>query len=235
MIPARKIRRVLVSDPRSVLRAISGNSSCQLNDSSSKPEERIDETTDASASVKLKPLRIDPDTNPIVPRLSEESLDAWNGSEEAPIESVQQIQQLAIRLKQSETELDQRESELNERMRKLDQTTLKQQKLFDEEQSRIDQQSSQVRCQQLHLMQLQTDIVKSHEATKAAVEALVRPSQTDQEIIAAFKALNYELGGRFDYITRRWEHLAELMNRDRVQNIATRSIDDSADWMREGC
>jgi hypothetical protein len=226
MNPARKTQHVSDSDPGSVLRALGVNSGYDLSDASFESSDQIEEASDLTAAVESIPLRINHDTLPSAEPDTESPFDA-------PFESAQQIQQLAIRLNEFELELEQRESELTARMRELDQAELQQQSLFEQQRSQIGQQSSQVRCQQLHLMQLQTDIVKSHEATRAAVEALVVPAESDQETLAAIKALKYELCGKFDYVARRWEHLAELMNRDRTQNAARQSTDDSVDWTSE--
>ena len=149
---------------------------------------------------------------------------------ESTYESALQIQQLAERLNQNEIELKRKESALQTRVQACEHLAVRQQTEFENRLSQIQQQAANVRCQQLHLMQLQTDIVKSHEATKMAVETLVTESGSDLETVEVLKALKYQLGGRFDYISRRWEHLSELMKNPRVQNAAQQSIDDSVDW-----
>ena len=82
-------------------------------------------------------------------------------------------------------------------------------------------------------MQLQTDIVKSHEASKEAIESLVVSSEGDAKTIATLKALKYQLSGRFDYIARRWEHLAGLLNAQRDADLAEAGADDTVDWAGE--
>jgi hypothetical protein len=51
--------------------------------------------------------------------------------------------------------------------------------------------------------------------------------------LAALKALKYELNGRFHFISRRWEHLAKLMQGLCDQETARGVDSDSVDWVGE--
>ncbi|MFK7766175.1 MAG: hypothetical protein AB8B55_02950 [Mariniblastus sp.] len=136
---------------------------------------------------------------------------------ESQIESSRQVQQLASRLKENEVELIRRTEQLESRIADWAKVEREHELLFEKRLNELAQQSSQVKCQQLHLMQLQNDIVKSHEATRAAIEKIVSECDSDVKTIAAMKSLKIELSGRFDFIARRWEHLYNLMQFQRDQ------------------
>lgn len=245
---ASRTPRVTDTNPCSVLRSISAPQGHDLNRSSFRPSEepRIlsgPEAPDAHATESpdlsqadwnsleetgagVIPLRINPDTSP--------------DREPGPVdplagvaESASQIQQLSARLESSAIELARKESEFGKRVERWNQTAAQHQSELEARKQELEQQASQVRCQQLHLMQLQTDILKSHEATRVAIETLVDGQGDDATAVAAMKALAYELGGRFDYITRRWEHLTQLMESTNAKITASQSIDDRVDWVGE--
>jgi hypothetical protein len=165
-------------------------------------------------------LRINPDTHP------QEAEDIMQST----IESALQVQQLAARLQANESSLLVRETELSDKIEAWEAQVQTQQAEFENRLSQLKQSASQVRCQQLHLMQLQTDIVKSYDAAKQAIELLVSENGSDVETISTLKKLKYEISGRFDYISRRWAHLAKLMQGQRDEQIASHAIDDSIDW-----
>ena len=151
---------------------------------------------------------------------------------ESCVESAEQIQQLAKLLMENKAQLKQQESDLNSRIEDWEFKVKVQQDRIKLKLNQLEQQSAQVRCQQLHLMQLQTDIVKSHEASKAAIETLVTEAGSDHQTVATLKALKYQISGRFDYIARRWEHLSRIMHNQRDQHAA-RSSSDLVDWTGE--
>lgn len=260
MNPAKKISQVIETNPRSVLQAISSKRGFDLNQAtfensesklSANPVPSSQDEFNSAAHVipatevistahvcsameagsqldhpspdELISLRINPDTNPIHAAPSE-------GVFEFRAESADQIQQLAARLEANEVELQQRETQLEQRIEAWNQTTAQHQSEFEKQIHQLEQQASQVRCQQLHLMQLQTDIIKSHEATRKSIESLVLETGSDEKTLATLKALKYELSGRFDYIARRWNHLAELMQNVNAKVIADQSVNDSVDW-----
>ena len=173
-------------------------------------------------------LRIRPDTRPEF-----NAQDSVEGFLASCIESAEQVQQLAKRLNESEDELQAREAGLEQRIQTWNERVESLETDLELKLSQLQQQSSQVRCQQLNLIQLQTDIVKSHEATREAIETLVVESGSDAKTVATLKALKYQLSGRFDYIARRWEHLAGLLLSQRDAEAARCSIDDSVDWAGE--
>ena len=263
MNPARKNSRVTQSNPRSVLQGIGSSGGFDLNQSSfedsaapesgdlaiSNPAERhsatdliatnnVFSTAETNSTLELVPelegdlqldvvsLRINPDTSSMEQNAAESVL-------ESTIESTSQIQQLAARLEANEIELQQRESQLEQRIKAWNQDASRRQADLEKRIQEVEQQASQVRCQQLHVMQLQNDIVKSHEATRVAIESLVLETGSDERTIATLKALKYELSGRFDYITRRWEHLAELMQKSNAKIAGNKAVDDSVDWAGE--
>lgn len=146
------------------------------------------------------------------------------------LESALQVQQLASKLRANEQALIEREKELDGRIETWNETVRQQQDEIEARISQLEQNASQVRCQQLHLMQLQTDIVKSYEATRSVVESLVSETGSDARTIATLEKLKYEVKGRFDYIYRRWSHLSNLMQQGRDDDTAERGVDDSVDW-----
>lgn len=174
-------------------------------------------------NIEIVSLRINPDSHPNLDDQVEDVL-------ERTFESVTQIKELAARLNANEAALMKRETELADRISCTAQTEHEQRTELDQQRNQLNQQASQVRCQQLHLMQLQTDIVKSYEATRQAIENLVIGPSSDLRSIEILQALKQQLSGRFDYIARRWEHLSELMKNSRTQAIAQQSLDDSVDW-----
>lgn len=149
---------------------------------------------------------------------------------QSPLESARQIQQLADRLKRTEAELEQREARWQQRMDAWQRTREASEASLDQRWQQLHQQAAQVRIQQRHVMQLQQDIVRSYEAVKRSVEALV-----DREPGAPWPSgdqasLHHEIGQRFDYIARRWEHLYGLLEQQRVGLLSAQGVDDSVRW-----
>lgn len=247
MNSARKLPRVNSSDPASVLSAISAVQGHIIEEQSeyktrysqeltwtlpdAKPEihdhqSEVEFTMPLSKN-KFAPaikLRIDPSTT------ARDSV--VDSMVETCVESAEQVQQLARLLRENKNELKQRESDLNLRIENWETKVSEQQKSFDLKLRQLEQQATQVQCQQLHLMQLQTDIVKSHEATKIAIETLVTAAGSDQKTVSTLKALKYQLSGRFDYIARRWEHLAKIMQKQLDEKTAN-STETFVDWTGE--
>ena len=230
MNSTRKTSRAIETDLRSVLHTIGSNSGHDLNQSTFETSQTgvslvpVRPTPgDRDASDDVIALRINPDTN----RGNESEHGNVLGS---TVQSASQIQQLATRLEATEIELQQREADLEQRVHAWNQTTVEQQLELEKRFQQLEQQASQVRCQQMHLMQLQTDIVKSQNATREAIETLVLENGSDKESFAALTALKYELSGRFDYIARRWDHLAELMCNVRTKIDAGQAANASVDW-----
>ncbi len=232
MNSARKILPVTETNPRTVIQAISSHSGFDLSQSTfgitdeGSPQDLTVATGGEHHSADVIPLRINPESNPVNRR-------GTAGILESPAESACQIQQLAARLEADEIELHRRESQLEQRIKSWNEVAVVQQSDFEKRMHQLEQQASQVRCQQMHLMQLQTDIVKSHDATRIAIESLILPTESGEKVLDALKAIKFELSGRFDYIARRWEHLAELMQNIRTQIVAQQSVDDSVDWTGE--
>lgn len=231
MNQARKIP-VPNSNPGSVLKSIGATTvaefqaDCLESETKQTPaaQTSVRGTTESFRAIESSPevlLRINPDTHP------QEAEDIMQST----IESALQVQQLAARLQANEVSLMKRETELEARIKAWDHEVQSQQTEFENRLNQLQQQASQVRCQQLHVMQLQTDIVKSYDAAKQAIEILVSENGTDVETISTLKKLKYEISGRFDYISRRWAHLAKLMQGQRDEETARHSIDDSIDWM----
>ena len=185
---------------------------------------------DVSPQGEVIALRINPESHPSNASFVEANL-------ENTIESASQIQQLAERLRENEKALESRKEKFEQRMSDWQATFVEkvadQQKQFELRMSQLQQQASNVRCQQLHLVQLQTDIVKSHEAARKAIEGLITDPGADAKMIQTLENLKYQLSGRFDFIARRWEHLAELMKNTRVELMARGATDDHVDWTEE--
>ncbi len=185
---------------------------------------------DVSPLGEVISLRINPESHPEHAAFVEAEL-------ENTIESATQIQQLAKRLGENEKELETRQrqfaKQVSDSHASFAQTVAAQQHQFEQRMSQLQQQASNVRCQQLHLMQLQTDIIKSHDATRVVIESLLTDPSSDTKTIEKFQSLKCQLAGRFDYITRRWEHMAELMKNTRVEQMALGSFDDNVDWTDE--
>ena len=246
MNETRKVARISDSKPSSVLSRISaaqgivvehsGNRETRFVEATLSPP--VSEPAEIAELSRQQPvaeeldgpirLRINPETQPDFD--CQESVDGFLDS---CIESAEQVQQLAQRLGESEDELRARESDLENRIADWDQRVKSLESEIELKLSQLQQQASHVRCQQLNLMQLQTDIVKSHEASKEAIESLVVNSEGDAKTVATLKTLKYQLSGRFDYIARRWEHLAGLLNAQRDADLAEPGVDDTVDWAGE--
>ena len=153
------------------------------------------------------------------------------GSEDilqSTIESAKQIQQLAERLKLNQSELAAKEANLqaaiDEQAGIANQAQLK----IERRLSQLQQQTSQVRLQQRHVMQLQSSLVKSHEASKIAIEQLVSAELTEAATLQHMKTIQYEVTERFNYLSRRWQQLYDMLENQRVQYQATQEIRDVA-------
>jgi hypothetical protein len=231
MNPARKIPRVPDSNPLSVLESIqasSGIANQLVQPAASSDSQPTPGNPPAPALTEsLMPLRINPDTTDSIDDQTSELI-------ETHVESAKQIQQLAIRLKQSELDLQHRSNQLDQEILTWNQTVSQQEAMHQKSHAQLQQQASHVRCQQLQLIQLQTDIVKSYEAARRAIESLFNEPTSHDSSLSALKALKYEVSGRFDFICRRWEHLAKLMHNLRDQQAIQNSSDDSVDWLGEG-
>lgn len=218
------------TNPRTILQTICARHGFDLDQSNFKKEitEGIDRADfgdwEAVDEEELIALRIDPSTNP--PCAANEA-----SILESVVESASQIQQLSERLSAKEEELAQGEELLGLRISEWEAATEIQEKDFETRVQRLSQQASQVHCQQLHLMQLQTDIVKSYDAVRAAIETLMVEPGNESDVLDACKALKFELGGRFDYIAHRWEHLSELMKQLRLTQQAEKSEADWTHWL----
>ena len=177
MNQARKNRRVASSDPAAVLRGISAVG-FDLSEVSICAEEfdspQIDRPTNSrlaqpNSQDENGDIRADVDDTVILDapslRINPESTRSIENEVvdviENQIESAKQVQQLASRLKENEAELNRRADELESRIAQWTDTQREQESLIEKRLCELSQQSSQVKCQQLHLMQLQTDIVKS--------------------------------------------------------------------------
>lgn len=147
------------------------------------------------------------------------------------IESAKQIQQLAMRLEQFQSELVERERDLEVQNRQWQVAVQQSEVEFDRRVGQLQQQTAQTRLQQRHVMQLQSDVVQSYEAAKIAIEGIVI-SDADLTLHANMQALKQELGSRFDYVARRWEHLHGLLEIQRAQLDAAQSIDDCNEWTK---
>ena len=153
------------------------------------------------------------------------------GSEDilqSTIESAKQIQQLAERLKLNQSELAAKEANLqaaiDEQAGIANQAQLK----IERRLSQLQQQTSQVRLQQRHVMQLQSSLVKSHEASKIAIEQLVSAELTEAATLQHMKTIQHEVTERFNYLSRRWQQLYDMLENQRVQYQATQEIRDVA-------
>jgi len=215
------------TNPRTILQAISARHGFDLDLSNFKkeiPEDIVRADLgdwDTEEVEELIALRIDPSTTP------HDSLHDASVLESV-VESASQVQQLAKRLLVKEGELCRGEELLGLRVSEWEAATKIQEKDLETRSQHLSQQASQVRCQQFHLMKLQSDIIKSYDAVRAAIETLLLNPESEGDVLAACKALKLELGGRFDYITHRWEHLSELMKRMRLTQQAGPS---EANWL----
>ena len=77
-------------------------------------------------------------------------------------------------------------------------------------------------------MQLQSSLVKSHEASKIAIEQLVSAELTEAATLQHMKTIQYEVTERFNYLSRRWQQLYDMLENQRVQYQATQEIRDVA-------
>ncbi len=244
MNQAKKNRLVGSTNPVTVLRGISAagfdlcEASIGLPISNTEAESRVDELTALLANQDTSSIHTEiaspdisdgdgPDPQGEVPilRINPESRsldDEVVHVIESQIESAKQVQQLASRLRENELELNRRADELEARIQQWNETQLEQELVIEKKLNSLSQQSSQVKCQQLHLMQLQTDIVKNQEAMRAAIEMIVE-SDSDITTMAAMKTLKQELSGRFDFIARRWQHLSNLMQHQRDQEALNKA------------
>ena len=231
MNQAKNPSNISESSPLSVLESIKAtqgiaNELSPTSDSEIANSDPMREPSQDSPKEDLIPIRIHPETTWPVETPSHDPI-------ENHVESSNQVQQLAHRLRQNELEFDLRSNRLNQKIQAWNQTVSVQKALHEKNISQLQQQASQVRCQQLHLMQLQTDIVKSYEATRAAIEKLIDENFDASTAVVELKKLKYELSGRFDFIARRWEHLAKLMQAQRDQEAARIPGRTSADWLGE--
>ena len=153
------------------------------------------------------------------------------GSEDilqSTIESAKQIQQLAERLKLNQAELAAKEASLQAAINEHESVASQAQLNIERRLSQLQQHTSQVRLQQRHVMQLQSSLVESHEATKIAIEQLVSSELTDATTLEHMKSIQYEVTERFDYLSMRWQHLYRMLESQRVQNQATQGMRDAA-------
>lgn len=198
------------SNPQNVLRSIgaSGGAGAASNELAEKTS-----CSGAGQSVPSLRLMVDPesDNSGLTSEAHEEDI------LQSTIESAKQIQQLASRLKQTQNELAARESRLQLSVDAHEVSVRQQQHVVDRHLSQLQQHTSQVRLQQRQVMKLQSTIVQSNEATKIAVEQLVSSELTDATTLQHMQAIQHELTDRFDFISRRWKHLFELLEDQRVQ------------------
>ena len=147
---------------------------------------------------------------------------------QSTIESAKQIQQLAERLKQNQSELAAKEANLQAAIEEQESTAHQAQLKIERRFSQLQQQTAQVRLQQRHVMQLQSSLVKSHEASKIAIEQLVSSEFTDAMTLQQMKTIQYEVTERFNYLSQRWQQLYDMLENQRVQYQATQEIRDAA-------
>jgi len=147
---------------------------------------------------------------------------------QSTIESAKQIQQLAERLKLNQSELAAKEASLQAAVDAHESVASQGQLDIERRLSQLQQHTSQVRLQQRHVMQLQSSLVKSHEATKIAIEQLVSSELTDAATLEHMKAIQYEVTERFDYLSMRWQYLYKMLENQRVRNQAAPEIRDAA-------
>ena len=147
---------------------------------------------------------------------------------QSTIESAKQIQQLAERLKQNQLELAAKEANLQTAIDEQEGIANQAQLNIERRLSQLQQQTSQVRLQQRHVMQLQLSLVKSHEASKIAIEQLVSSELTEAATLQQMKTIQYEITERFNYLSRRWQYLYDMLENQRVQHQATQEIRDVA-------
>ena len=208
------------SDPNSVLRSIGATQG-----TGALPEA---ETLSISKAQRLTEEPTSPPTLKLM--VPEADLPSYDPDDilQTTIESAKQIQQLAERLKQNQAELANKEAKLETSIADHKATSTQAQKKIEKRLSQLQQQATQVRLQQRHVMHLQTSVVKSHQASKIAIEQLVTSELTDATTLQQMKAIQHEISDRFDYISLRWQHLFQLLENQRVQQQATRDLRDVA-------
>ena len=152
---------------------------------------------------------------------------------QSTVESAKQIQQLASRLEDIKAKLVKREEAVETRLNQWHEAVETREQDYEIRISQLRQQASQVRVQQKNLLQLQEDIVRSNDAAKSAISAIVEEhtqARNSSGLVLQLRALKHELEDRFDYITRRWEQLHRLLENQRVSISAEQAIDDRVWW-----
>ena len=199
------------------------------------PKVAVDTTTEINSNQCVQPMHADPvnqePTSPLILKLMVPEDQAPCDSEDilqTTIESAIQIQQLAERLKQNQSELAAKEASLDASIQEQETIAAQDQLAIEKRLSQLQQQTSQVRLQQRHVMQLQSSIIESHEATKIAIEQLVSSELTDATTLQQMKAIQFEVSERFDYISLRWQQLHDLLEKQRILRQATRRLRDAA-------
>ena len=137
------------------------------------------------------------------------------------IESAKQIQQLAERLKQNQAEIANKEAELEASIARQHASEAKAVQSIEIKLSQLQQRTAQVRLQQRNVMQLQETLLKSHEASKIAIEQLVASEPTDATKLQNMKAIQYEVSERFDEILVRWNQLLQKLEKQQVRYQGT--------------
>ncbi|MDB2686247.1 hypothetical protein N9Y42_03480 [Mariniblastus sp.] len=213
------------SNPISVLRSIGATQGMGASPAAeiSANSERVAEDQPAVAEELCSP----PTLKLMVPEPDLPSYDP-NDILQTTIESAKQIQQLAERLKQNQAELASKEVNLEASIAQHEATAVQAEQKIEKRLSQLQQQMSQVRLQQRHVMHLQSSIVDSHEASKIAIEQLVSSELTDASTLRHMKTIQHEISERYDYISRRWQHLFQLLENQRVQQKATQGLRDVA-------
>ena len=207
-----------VTNPQTVLQSIGAGQGIGTTDAVAPVSERPVEAEPVAAAeeapaVFLK-LVVAPESSPADPHYVAATEDDILQS---TIESAKQIQQLANRLKQTQAALTAKEATLNASILAHHDATASDQATIENHWSQLQQQTSQVRTQQRNLMQLQSTILKSYDATKVAVERIVADESTTTAALQHLKSLQHELSDRFDFISHRWQHLSHLLESQRVQ------------------
>ena len=197
-----------------------GQGASERSESSQDPEEH--------QSHPEPQLRVAPGTAQDVEQGTASS-DDWLAS---TIESAKQIQQLASRLAERQIEIESRQQALEQAEANWNNDRQRDQQELEKRWSQLQQQTTQVRIQQRHVMQLQADIVRQQQATRASIERFVIADAIDDQTTRELKQLQHELGPRFEYIMRRWEHLYQLLENQRVQLAASSGLDERVNWNR---
>ena len=195
----------------------------------------VDDSPQAAPVTNFEPPKQAEPQLRVAPGTAQDSEQDVFGSEDwlaSTIESAKQIQQLASRLAARQLELETRQEELEQAESSWSDDRDRDQQEFEKRWSQLQQQTSQVRIQQRHVMQLQSDLVKHQQAIRASIESLIGAEVVDSRTTRELKQLQHELGPRFDYIMRRWEHLYQLLENQRVQIVAASGADDRVSWNR---